>query len=265
MFEEVSRDFKFLVQVIEDQNSGTQDVEVQQHIYRLECTFIADPRLTRNTFEEKVLNSFVNTNISIDMNGSYSMALTSHRDPRALEDDTQRQVMKVNYKLSSSSYFTSDVLSFAHTVTVFLRLSKVLLCPLIKFKSFQYNMTSDISKLPPSITLTVDFNVTRVVITGYEDLNMVDLDEDGGLLICQELLEKHLKQFRKADKILEGTTLAKYVLSILCFVASLVCLLLTLLAYWMFPVLRTGACINNMFLAFSLLLAQTSLLASSHM
>ncbi|CAL1527398.1 unnamed protein product, partial [Lymnaea stagnalis] len=58
--------------------------------------------------------------------------------------------------------------------------------------------------------------------------------------------------------------LAEYIISLSCMSASMICLLATLVTYLRLRVLRTEAGINNMFLSFSLLLAQGSLLASAH-
>ncbi|CAL1541994.1 unnamed protein product, partial [Lymnaea stagnalis] len=55
-----------------------------------------------------------------------------------------------------------------------------------------------------------------------------------------------------------------YILTHVCLAVSMLCLLFTLMTYFSFPVLRSVAGMNNIFLCTSLLLAQGSLIASSH-
>ncbi|XP_055874869.1 latrophilin receptor-like protein A isoform X2 [Biomphalaria glabrata] len=68
----------------------------------------------------------------------------------------------------------------------------------------------------------------------------------------------------KDEHCKETLCLVENFLTWICFIISMVCLLLTLLTYCMFPVLRTKAGVNNMFLSFSLLLAQVSLIISAY-
>ncbi|XP_059152071.1 adhesion G protein-coupled receptor E3-like [Physella acuta] len=60
------------------------------------------------------------------------------------------------------------------------------------------------------------------------------------------------------------TEVAEYAVTMSCLGCSMVCLLLTVTAYTVFPVLRTRAGKNNVVLSLSLMLAQASLIVSSH-
>ncbi|XP_055875083.1 adhesion G protein-coupled receptor L1-like [Biomphalaria glabrata] len=129
-------------------------------------------------------------------------------------------------------------------------------------------MNVDYVVLPPDVKIEIDLFETTIYITDQRDLKMVDVDEDGGLNVCVELLDKLIGQQQQSflslmSKTSKGTDLVEYIVSLVCFVASIICLILTLLTYVIFPVLRTEAGINNMFLSGSLLLAQVSSRASS--
>ncbi|KAK0048650.1 adhesion G protein-coupled receptor L2 [Biomphalaria pfeifferi] len=93
-------------------------------------------------------------------------------------------------------------------------------------------------------------------------------DPDSEKLIdrkLKELKEREPDSEEPRDNLCEETRcLIENILTWICFIISIVCLLLTLLTYCMFPVLRTKAGVNNMFLSFSLLLAQVSLMFSAY-
>uniref|UniRef100_A0A2C9LI77 G-protein coupled receptors family 2 profile 2 domain-containing protein n=1 Tax=Biomphalaria glabrata TaxID=6526 RepID=A0A2C9LI77_BIOGL len=98
---------------------------------------------------------------------------------------------------------------------------------------------------------------------------MVDFDDDGNLLVCIDLIDKKLNESKERDpdidqRCKETQCFVENILTWVCFIISIVCLLLTLLTYCMFPVMRTKAGVNNMFLSFSLLLAQVSLMFSAY-
>ncbi|KAK0048637.1 adhesion G protein-coupled receptor L2 [Biomphalaria pfeifferi] len=124
--------------------------------------------------------------------------------------------------------------------------------------------------LPPNVTITIDFNDTKLQITDNEDLVMLNVNNDETLDVCIALLDKKLKELKERDPDIkrqhckETLCLVENFLTWICFIISIVCLLLTLLTYCMFPVLRTKAGVNNMFLSFSLLLAQVSLMISAY-
>ncbi|KAK7004775.1 adhesion G-protein coupled receptor D1 [Biomphalaria glabrata] len=96
---------------------------------------------------------------------------------------------------------------------------------------------------------------------------MVEVNEDGRLNVCVDLLDRlkpksDTKSKRSGQWCTETMCLIEYILTFTCFSLSAICLLLTMLTYLMQPELRTVAGLNNFFLSCSLLLAQMSSLAS---
>uniref|UniRef100_A0A2C9KVE1 G-protein coupled receptors family 2 profile 2 domain-containing protein n=1 Tax=Biomphalaria glabrata TaxID=6526 RepID=A0A2C9KVE1_BIOGL len=173
--------------------------------------------------------------------------------------------------LSHSSYLplTSTNETKSRLFDEYINISLLLQCRYVHFDSISYKLNVDYRMLPPHVFIEIDLSEVILYITDQRDLKMVDVDEDGGLNVCVELLDKLIGQQQQSflslmAKWLKGTNLVEYILSLVCFVASIICLILTLLTYVICPVLRTEAGINNMFLSGSLLLAQVSLLFSSH-
>uniref|UniRef100_A0A2C9KIY5 G-protein coupled receptors family 2 profile 2 domain-containing protein n=1 Tax=Biomphalaria glabrata TaxID=6526 RepID=A0A2C9KIY5_BIOGL len=130
-------------------------------------------------------------------------------------------------------------------------------------------MTINEIAIPPKVNITLDFKVTQIYITDSEDLVMVEINDNGELDVCIDLIDRKLKEqrseFKSTNKECEAILCwVEYILTLVCFSISIVCLLVTLLTYLLFSVLRTVAGRNNMFLSGSLLMAQVSLLASLH-
>ncbi|XP_013060598.2 latrophilin receptor-like protein A isoform X1 [Biomphalaria glabrata] len=156
-----------------------------------------------------------------------------------------------------------------HKVSV----SQVMICKHVSFDQSFYQVSIDDQTLPPNVTITIDFNDTKLQITDNEDLVMLKVNEDRTLDVCINLLDRKMKVLKERDPDIkrpkdehckETLCLVENFLTWICFIISMVCLLLTLLTYCMFPVLRTKAGVNNMFLSFSLLLAQVSLIISAY-
>ncbi|KAK0048649.1 adhesion G-protein coupled receptor D1 [Biomphalaria pfeifferi] len=151
-------------------------------------------------------------------------------------------------------------------------LNTLLLCKYIRLDKSVYQVFIDYELVPPDVTITIDFNITKINITDNEDLFMVNVDEDSYLGVCIALLDRKWKQLKEndtdierpeADHCEETLCLIENILTFVCLIISMVCLLLTFLTYCMFPVLRTKAGVNNMFLSLSFLLAQVSLMFST--
>ncbi|XP_055874575.1 uncharacterized protein LOC129924387 [Biomphalaria glabrata] len=148
-------------------------------------------------------------------------------------------------------------------------LNQVLICKHLLLDQSFFHVIIDDQTLPPNVTITIDFNVTKVHITDNKDLMMVDFDDDGRLLVCIDLMDRKLKEWKERDpdidqRCKETQCFVENILTWVCFIISIVCLLMTLLTYCMFSALRMKAGVNNMFLSFSLLLAQVSLMFSAY-
>ncbi|KAK7005082.1 adhesion G protein-coupled receptor L2, partial [Biomphalaria glabrata] len=168
------------------------------------------------------------------------------------------------------------------------RLNQLLICRHVRLDQSYFHLIIDDHALPSNVTVVIHFNTTKIQITDNEDLIMLDVDAYGNLLVCVDLIDMKLKELKESDpdseKLIdrklkerdpetekpsdnlceETQCLIENILTWICFIISIVCLLLTLLTYCMFPVLRTKAGVNNMFLSLSLLLAQVSLMISAY-
>ncbi|KAI8794734.1 adhesion G protein-coupled receptor L2 [Biomphalaria glabrata] len=148
--------------------------------------------------------------------------------------------------------------------------SQVMICKHVSLDQSFFHLSIDDQMLPPNVTITINVNDTKLQITDNEDLVMLKVNNDRTLHVCISLLDKKLKELKERDPEIkrqhckETLCLVENFLTWICFIISIVCLLLTLLTYCMFPVLRTKAGVNNMFLSFSLLLAQVSLMISAY-
>ncbi|KAH9508459.1 hypothetical protein Btru_055272 [Bulinus truncatus] len=150
-------------------------------------------------------------------------------------------------------------------VDKFSKISGVLICPYVSLRLSNYEMTFNETVLPPDVTITITLGPVKISITDKEDFKWIEIDENNTLNVCRGLLDSKLKDivYRLQNDTYVIPFLV-YVVTTVCFAVSMACLLLTLLTYFLFPVLRTDAGINNMFLSGSLLLAQVSVLVSSH-
>ncbi|KAI8794477.1 adhesion G-protein coupled receptor D1, partial [Biomphalaria glabrata] len=160
-------------------------------------------------------------------------------------------------------YFTSTL----HFLKTFIKLSSLTLCKYVSFNETDYQITVNDTVTPPDVSISIDFNVTKIIIKNNKDLIMAEVTDEGRLNVCVDLLDRFVKESKEKSKrrekwCVEIACLVEYILTLTCFSLSAVCLLLTILTYLMLPELRTMAGLNNFFLSCSLLLAQLSSLAS---
>ena len=160
----------------------------------------------------------------------------------------------------------------------FVKAEKNLNCQYVQFNDSTYVITKTkaTTSLIPSTKLSLTLGSTSLVFTENSEFTSISMDEKGFLHVCREVLDSKLKKFEeermkefitelKAQTRLSAVEKAQYYLTLVCLSASMICLVLTLLTYFRFRVLRNQAGLNNIFLCGSLLMAQASLLASSHM
>uniref|UniRef100_A0A2C9LS57 Uncharacterized protein n=1 Tax=Biomphalaria glabrata TaxID=6526 RepID=A0A2C9LS57_BIOGL len=238
-------------------------------IFWMECLLFARQNIIQNDFDIQILNQFMYGNISVQNFENAKLIVKPFQMlPRFVVANSvaqnlinQSQTVYLDAEYKSESFITGlkvDYISVNH----------VLMCRFVRFEPEQYQADVRDDVIPPDLTLTIDLNGTKILITDNADLNMVDIGQDGELNVCEDLLNSKLKIFR--DDVLEGTnrelagtSLAEYIVSIACSSASILCLVLTLMTYVLFSELRTEAGLNNMFLSSSLLLAQVCLMITS--
>ncbi|KAK7004805.1 adhesion G protein-coupled receptor E4P, partial [Biomphalaria glabrata] len=74
-----------------------------------------------------------------------------------------------------------------------LHVSQILFCKFLSFNQTDYLMTINDSVIPPEVRITISLNVTEVHITDNKELTMVDINKNGQLDVCTDLLDMKLK------------------------------------------------------------------------
>ncbi|KAK7004769.1 adhesion G protein-coupled receptor E4P, partial [Biomphalaria glabrata] len=74
-----------------------------------------------------------------------------------------------------------------------LHVSQILVCKFVSFNQTDYQMTINDSVIPPEVRITISLNVTEVHITDNKELIMVDINKNGRLDVCTDLLDMKLK------------------------------------------------------------------------
>ncbi|XP_005103059.2 uncharacterized protein LOC101847273 isoform X1 [Aplysia californica] len=146
----------------------------------------------------------------------------------------------------------------------YVKLSPLLTCPFVRLNQTQFSVKSYVvpGNIQPSVAVEVTFGTFSETFTKPSDLYKITVTDNKELRICQDLLSS---RFPRDQLQGDGIMLwSQYFLTLLCFTVSVGCLVLTLMTYALFPVLRGKAGKNNMALCVSLMAAQVSLLTSSH-
>ncbi|KAI8794524.1 adhesion G protein-coupled receptor E4P, partial [Biomphalaria glabrata] len=267
LLHELSNSFSLHIQAFHNKNSGNGTTP--PNIFSIDAKIVSDKTLSRCAFEKMILDIFLNSQFVVKTGDIKSQVMTFDTYP-AYQTLLMAENTFVKNKYSVFSCQPSEEENDSQQyVNRYINVTLLLLCRHVHFHSGSYQMNVDYGVLPPDVQIEIDLFETTIYITDQRDLKMVDVDEDGGLNVCVELLDKLIGQQQQSflslmSKTSKGTDLVEYIVSLVCFVASIICLILTLLTYVIFPVLRTEAGINNMFLSGSLLLAQVSSRASSH-
>ncbi|KAK7004858.1 adhesion G protein-coupled receptor E4P, partial [Biomphalaria glabrata] len=262
---ELSDDILVQIQAFRNKNVGTMHAILD--IYFIDFKIVAIESLTRNEFEKQVLGIFSTNEFVLEdtKNKTQVMKFEMFQVTGMLATD---QLSQSNYSVYSHQIYDSKRRVRFVDIMKYINVTLVLLCRYVHLDSKSYQVKVNYQVLPPDISIKIDLNRSTLYVVDQRDLTMVEVDEDGGLNVCVELLDKLIGQQQQSflslmAKWLKGTNLVEYIVSLVCFVASIICLLTSLFTYWIFPVLKTEAAINNMFLSGSLLLAQVSLLVSS--
>ncbi|KAK0044233.1 adhesion G protein-coupled receptor E4P, partial [Biomphalaria pfeifferi] len=267
LLHELSYSFSLHIQAFHNKNSGNGTTPPK--IFSIDANIVSDKTLSRCAFEKMILDIFLNSQFVVKGGDITSQVLTFDTYPAYHTSLVAENTLVKNKYSVISRQPSEEEKDCQLNVKRYINVTLLLLCRHVHFLSGSYQMNVDYGVLPPDVQIEIDLFETTIYIRDQRDLKMVDVDEDGGLNVCVELLDKLIGQQKQSflslmSKWLKGTNLVEYTLSLVSFVASIICLILTLLTYVIFPVLRTEAGINNMFLSGSLLLAQVSSLASSH-
>ncbi|GFO04953.1 adhesion g protein-coupled receptor l3 [Plakobranchus ocellatus] len=153
--------------------------------------------------------------------------------------------------------------------SVLIPLTPLLICPFVTFNSTDYSLVRHSSVMSTIANVTLQVYGQSVELSDAEDdMNMVMEDiGNGQLKVCHSLLEGKIDANAATKTVAHVSARTTFlgILSLPCLSLSMLCLVLTLLTYSLFPSLRSVAGINNMFLSASLLMAQAFLLATAYL
>ncbi|KAH9514436.1 hypothetical protein Btru_025254 [Bulinus truncatus] len=229
--------------------------------------------VSRDSFESLAVNYFINNRINVETSRKKLTFQPLQASSKGLTFRSCEVMRRNRSEIDCYSYTTS---SWHDPPSDSLRidpraidLSNLLHCAHVIFNQSEYVLSDQGSDLKTNFTLSIDLNVTQVTLSETADLNNVIIGDDGELRVCQEVLERKLKEIQNdviKFRMKEETEMvrAQSILSSVCIGLSLLCLVLTLLTYGVHPALRTEAGKNNMMLSLSLLLAQVSSLAAAY-
>ncbi|GFS19466.1 G-protein coupled receptor Mth [Elysia marginata] len=260
-------------------SSGNQSHPDRRRLESLSALWVhgylgANDTIPRDEFEAGVLDDLVNNNISmkcLDYAFTFSVQI-SVRDFDMVNLCLQSNVeCIVKRKLKEQP--VDSISNLFEETSSFLTLGKVLNCQTVSFNTDFYKVTKTFIT-SAMIEISLQLGQTELRFTRVNELNEISIDENDILKVCKDFLnyklesldeemrrEFYSKYFRaEADDITE----VQYYTTLVCVGVSMLCLLLAIITYFRFNVLRTVAGMNNIFLCGSLLLAQASLLTSVH-
>ena len=233
----------------------------------------ANSSMPRDEFEAQILEDLVEGNISmiyVDYESKLDAQITLG------EFDMVNFCLQTNVECIATKEKKERVDSkiFKYTES-FLRLDKLLSCQNVRFSSKEYKITKSYSTNELANTkVSLQLGDTPLEFSEFRDLNQMSIDKDHILSVCKDLLDSALQNLdeerrqkfysRGFQAEADDITQVQYYATLVCVGASMTCLFLALMTYFLFNVLRSVAGINNIFLCGSLLMAQASLLASVH-
>ena len=189
--------------------------------------------------KEHIFTTDTNTTYKM-MLGYYEVSLGNNNSLELL-NNIQKQLIPVNDIPQSLNRTFPDIILGANTTLV----TKLLGCPAVKLNVEYSNVTNDggpdMSYPPGTFTEVKDSNVTVLYICVDDFLN--------------NPREKQGKQIK--HPIPHKSGLAQRILSLVCTCFSILCLILTLITYGLFPELHNQPGINNIALVACLLTAQS--------
>ncbi|XP_059144060.1 uncharacterized protein LOC131931322 [Physella acuta] len=245
-------------------------------VFWVDGAVIAGNDKKRDEFEEEMTRQFVTSSMTLDIdatNVTFSRrVMPSQFDVKFYCNTTVADIgincTAVDLK---SENFTSkqDKMKF---VTSYLNVSMLLTCSYVRLNNTNYTIHIDNTSIPPAVKVEIELKDKRIVISENMGLNMLQVEE--GVSVCHSYMEEKLRELESVqnNELVQGqgypatdVVFAEYILTLICMTLSMLSLVLTLMTYVKFPVLRSRAGHSNMCLSGSLLLAQVSLLISSHL
>ncbi|CAG5125786.1 unnamed protein product [Candidula unifasciata] len=220
---------------------------------------------SRDEVEASMLRDFILNNVTVDIDANTTVTLMPTLYPHRKQKLINCSTFDSEKSSCISRTFKSD---YFHQVSEKDKQGSLIMepnlnCAFVQFNTTEYLYIKNITTKHESCSITLNFKNARMTLTDRADLNIVSINDDGKMRICLELLNK--KELFRSEVISSSfLKLTLYALTLVCMISSIICLTISLMTYFLFPVLRSVAGRNNMFLCGSLLLAQISLLSTSH-
>lgn len=277
IFKNVSQDYEAKTGVFVSPSIGqTERISIKSPLmYWADCNIFAAHEIPRDTFEREILQHVMALPVQIKLGrlqGSRSsgfnmtgMDMTCSRLNSLVKGFGVKASCHEHVGRKRSLSKHADI--FLNTLKI--NLSHTLICSLVSFDRSRYTLNVIDTDIPPSISVTVDLNVTKLTFTKSSELNMLEVDEHGVLRVCHSLLDLKLSEMNSYGDILhsgghmvDGTA---YILKTATILTSMVCLLLTFKTHVQISLYRSPPGIYAMLLFTTLCLAEGSFLASSHL
>ena len=250
--------------------SQTDMLEMSRLLLYYDATFVSVLEPSRDEVESTLVSTFFSEHLtykSSTFNITFQPMLPSGDD--VLDSQCFENLWDPHH-LSCREYPFKNTANFDYGVadSEYITLTPMLTCPFVEFNASDYDYPLDSSNLTRVGNLTLQLLGHTVELGGnWTDMNLIVEDNRKGILrVCNSLLEEKVKNIlvRTAAKV-SNFAQFRYYFTLVCISLSMLCLILTLVTYLSFRLLRSPAGINNMLLCFSLLAANAFLLASVHM
>ena len=260
-----------------DESSASNDTHIlYPSLFALRSHFIDNKQQDRDEFERAVIDQLINTDLNVSVTDDHVLVLSPET---VLEGyDLYMECSSLTHHLQDLECCSGRIIRFFFgiepedsiwsTSEKFLPLNPLLRCPFISFNNTQYTITADMAEIPPSFNVSLTFDEIEFNFSLPYERNMLALDTKS-LIVCFDVLQSKVSEMSPSYLLVpeeenEAILLSQYILTMICQGLSVLCLILTLMTYFLFASLRSAAGMNNIFLCLSLLFAQAFLLVAAH-
>ncbi|CAG5127209.1 unnamed protein product [Candidula unifasciata] len=242
------------------------------YLYWVTGEIVSSGDISRDKFEQTILDTLLNAELYVHFDDqvalpfkpvqmwhdfnitTYCMDIENNNTDIKCFDDEE----VINFALRPR-YFLGV---YSSVVDLFINLTRILTCKFVSFSRSQYLIEADYKNCLPSVTIKFNFATKQISIANDSGFSKMSVDVNGELNICCDFLDEQIALMSGVREKAGLIKTVQYFLTFVCMGVSMLCLLLTIVTYVRFSVLRSVAGKNNLCLCLSLFLAQASLLAS---
>ncbi|KAH9496885.1 hypothetical protein Btru_010080 [Bulinus truncatus] len=210
--------------------------------YYISAQIVADSNITRDMFEKHMLQMLTSA-WEIDLNTSIGKKITLK--PLFLGKENNLNVLKLEYFANLQRRY--DETGIWWLTEKFIDITHSLICPYVEVN------VSMITVADWEIHISFEYDGGSYSVQGDPDISLVE----GQVRICLERFKMITKQ--RSSQLM----VILYYFQVICISASVACLILSLVTYFLFTSLRSLPGLNNISLCVSLATAQTSLLVTA--